>query len=88
MSLQTTITSKGGSSSVASPVDAGRRQREVQEVGGELLPGCRTGGTQAGVVGLGEGDYVLDVRFLDVVEPGPGIGAVDAALGLDDAGFD
>ena len=42
-------------------VDAGRRQREVQEVGCELRPGCWPGRTEAAVVGFGAGDDVLDV---------------------------
>ena len=38
-------------------------------------------------MGLGAGDDVLDVRIPDAVEPGAGVGAVDAALGVYDAGF-
>ena len=36
-------------------VDAGGGEGEVQEIGGELLSGCRSGGTQTAVVGLGNG---------------------------------
>ena len=69
-------------------IHAGRRQREVQEVGCELRPGCWAGGTEAAVVGLGAGDDVFYVCSLDALEPCAGVGAVNAALGRDDAGFD
>ena len=70
------------------PVYTGRCQRAVQEVGGELRPGCWAGGTEAAVVGLGACDDVFDVRFLDGREPSAGVGAVNAALGVDEALFD
>ena len=38
-------------------------------------------------MGLGAGDDVFDVRFLDALEPDPRLGTVDAALGVDDAWF-
>ena len=68
-------------------VYAGRRQSEVQQVGAELGPGSRTGGAEAAVVGFGAGDDVLNIRLLDAFEPCPRVGAVDAALCLDDLGF-
>ena len=68
-------------------VYAGRRQGEVQQVGGELGPGSRTGGAEATVVGFGAGDDVLNIRLPDAFEPCPRVGAVDAALCLDDLGF-
>ena len=70
------------------PVDAGRCQGEVQEVGCELVLRVGVHGAQAAVVGLGAGNDVLDVRFPDALEPGAGVGAVDAALAADHAGFD
>ena len=57
-------------------------------MGGDRPLGCWAGGTEAAVVGLGAGDDVLDVCFLDALQPRPRVGPVDAALGLDDAGFD
>ena len=56
------------------PVDAGRGQGEVQEVGCKLVLGVGVGGTESAVVGLGAGDDVLDVRVPDGVELGSGIG--------------
>ena len=69
------------------PVYAGRGEGEVQEVGCKLVLRVGVSGTKATVVGIGAGDDVLDVRVLDAVEPGPGVWAVDAALGVNDAGF-
>ena len=37
---------------------------------------------------LRPGDNVFDVRLPDALEPGLCVGAVDAALGVDDFGFD
>ena len=69
-------------------VDAGGSEGDVQEVGGELVSGCRTGGAEAAVVGVGAGDDVFDVRFLDALEQGFVVGLVDAALGVYYRGFD
>ena len=70
------------------PIDAWRRQREVQQVGGELFPCCRGGGAEPAVVGLGSGNDVLDVGLPDAFEPGPGVRAVDAAEFIDYPAFD
>ena len=65
-------------------VDAGRCQREVQDVGGEPVPCFRVGGAQAAVMGLRARHDVLDVGVPHAVEPGPRVGAVDPALGIND----
>ena len=44
-------------------VDTGRRQREVQQVGCELRPGCWAGRTETAVVGLGAGDDVVSLML-------------------------
>ena len=69
------------------PVDSGRGQGEVDQVGCELVLRVGVGGREAGVVCLGAGDDVLDVRFPDAIEPGAGVGAVDADLGVNYAEF-
>jgi len=67
-------------------VNARGGQREVERVGGEVPADGRAGGAEAAIMGLRQGDDVIDVGLPGARERAPGIGAVDpAAKGGGDA---
>ena len=82
----------GGVAALAAPATAvhvRRDEGEIEKVGREAPVDGGAGGAEAAVVGLRDGDDVLDIRLARAAKGSPGVGAVHpAAHGSDDAGLD